>query len=287
MIVTFDTETTGLDTKSARIVELVFHITQGDAAPCEAAEVREYGWRLDPEMPIPPSATALHGITDADVMGKPTFARAAELIATVLKSATVIVGYNLDFDLRILKAEFERASLPWPVSPTVLIVDVYRLWGKLEPRKLTNAHARFCDGYLEDAHSARADVSATRRVLRGMLEMYPNDPPLSWEELALFINPDGMLRFGASNHLRWNGLPGSAPDADLLLITFGKHAGKAITVVAGTDSGYLRWIIDGAQRQDKPDAKSFPEHVVEACRQAIRLAPQAFTEWAKRQGGRA
>lgn len=292
MIITLDTETTGLDTKTARLIELALVTQPATSGPIDLLNRETHGqnhhWYFWPEMPIAPQSTAIHGITDDAVRDAPRFLDVVEDIAAVLRQATVIIGYNIDFDLRILRAEFERLKLEWPVSANALVIDAYRLWGKFEPRKLANAHAAFVGQPLADAHSAVADAHAARKVLDGMLFRHQNQLPLtaSWEELAVFINPDGMLRFGPSNHLRWNALPGAAPDADLLLITFGKHANKPITIIASIDAGYLRWIINGASRQDKPEAKSFPEHVVEACQQALKLAPAAFTEWAKRQGGR-
>jgi len=62
-----DLETTGLSVSSDRIVELtVFKIH-----PDGSDEFRSV--RINPEVPIPKSATAIHGITDEDVAGKPRF----------------------------------------------------------------------------------------------------------------------------------------------------------------------------------------------------------------------
>jgi DNA polymerase-3 subunit epsilon len=73
-LVFFDLETTGLSLKNDRIVELAFiKITpQGD--------VMERVRRFNPGVPIPPEATAVHGITDADVADEATFCQRARVI---------------------------------------------------------------------------------------------------------------------------------------------------------------------------------------------------------------
>ena len=70
--VAIDTETTGLDARNARIVEIARIKLQVDGT----REVRTR--RLNPGMPIGAAATAVHGITDADVASEPTFEQVAK-----------------------------------------------------------------------------------------------------------------------------------------------------------------------------------------------------------------
>src|SRR5690606_5341836 len=74
-LVFLDLETTGLSPAHDRIVELaIIKVTpQGD--------VLERVRRFDPGCPIPPEATAVHGIGDDDVRGEPPFARRARALA--------------------------------------------------------------------------------------------------------------------------------------------------------------------------------------------------------------
>ena len=77
-LVFFDLETTGLDMKNDRIIELAFikWTPRGD--------VLERERRFNPERPIPPEATAVHGITDADVANEVPFCRVAKSLVEML-----------------------------------------------------------------------------------------------------------------------------------------------------------------------------------------------------------
>ena len=74
-IVFFDLETTGINIVKDRIVEISFvkvHLT---------ARKNQKTRRINPEMPIPPESTAIHGITDEDVKDCPTFKEIAKSLA--------------------------------------------------------------------------------------------------------------------------------------------------------------------------------------------------------------
>lgn len=70
-IVFFDLETTGVQITRDRIVEISILKISPDG------ERETKTRRINPEMPIPAEASAVHGITDADVAGCPTFAQVA------------------------------------------------------------------------------------------------------------------------------------------------------------------------------------------------------------------
>jgi DNA polymerase-3 subunit epsilon len=65
-IIFFDLETTGVDTAKDRIVEISMVKVLVDGT--KQIKTR----RINPEMPIPAEATAVHGITDKDVKDEPT-----------------------------------------------------------------------------------------------------------------------------------------------------------------------------------------------------------------------
>ena len=83
----FDLETTGLNTSHDRIVEIsVLKVNVN-------GEEEQRVWLLDPEMPISPESTSVHGYTDEMVAGKPTFREKAKEIALFIGNADM-AGYN-------------------------------------------------------------------------------------------------------------------------------------------------------------------------------------------------
>ena len=91
----FDIESTGISPRADRIIELsVVKLMPDGSRP-------SHTWRINPEMPIPSDASAIHGILDADVADCPTFAQLAGEIATVFDDCDM-GGYNLTrFDITI------------------------------------------------------------------------------------------------------------------------------------------------------------------------------------------
>ena len=71
----FDIESTGVNAEHDRIVEIAVLKIFPDGT--SRSNVR----RINPEMPIPPSATAVHGISDADVAACPPFSEIAPKLA--------------------------------------------------------------------------------------------------------------------------------------------------------------------------------------------------------------
>lgn len=272
-VLVFDVETTGTDKRRDQVIELCVQYGLGSGAPSRT-------WRFKPSVPIHPGAQAVHGISIEDLEDAPPFAACADEIAQVFAEARVIVGYNLAFDIDMIQAEYERLSRP-PIDfsgQDKLIVDAFRLWQQFEPRSLQHAHQKFVGESFAAAHSASADVAATARVLDGMLRTF-GLAGQGWQEVAKACDPDGRLKgpnrsswVGPSKHLQWN-------EAGVIVMTFGKHAGVPLHIVAKTDAGYLRWVID----------KDFPPHVGEICRRAIETyrSPDELVGWARERYGQA
>ena len=86
-IVFFDLETTGTNISSDRIVEISLIKLHPDGRVLEKTR------RVNPEMHIPESATAIHHITDEDVASEPTFRQIASSLAQLI-SGCDIAGFN-------------------------------------------------------------------------------------------------------------------------------------------------------------------------------------------------
>lgn len=235
----FDLETTGLNTSHDRIVEMsVLKINvNGD----EEQRV----WLLNPEMPISPESTSVHGYTDAMVADKPTFRDKAKEIALFIGNAD-LAGYNiLKFDLPMLVEEFLRVDYDFDLKSRDFI-DVMNIYMKMEPRTLKSAYRYFCHAELEGAHGAMADTKATYDVLRAMLDKYQGvdyedgkgnksqGPTNDMKQLSEF-----------SAHHKYADLSGQIifDEEGKEVFMFGKHKGKRVEDVFRMEPPYYDWIM--------------------------------------------
>ncbi len=235
-----DLETTGVDSEIDRIVEIAVVKLMPDGT--RAGKVR----RLNPGMPIPPEASAIHGITDADVAGEPTFPQVAKSLAEYLSGCDV-AGYNArSFDVPMLRAAFAREGIDWPAAD-VRVVDPFEIFRRFEAHSLDRALAFYCDRQLGDAaHGAEADVNAALDVLEAQARYYRGDAPPSLADVdAMSRDPDWI---DSTGKLRWQG--------DVPVVNFGKHKDAA---VARVPASYWDWVLE----QDFPaDFVALVEDVV-------------------------
>ena len=103
--VLFDTETTGLDPLTGdRVIEFAALELVNDL-PTGAFFHRV----IDPQRDIPADASRIHGMTNADVAGKPVFADIAAELLEFLRDDP-LVAHNAAFDFGFMDAEFRRAG---------------------------------------------------------------------------------------------------------------------------------------------------------------------------------
>lgn len=229
----FDIESTGTNPRSDRIIDLAIVKLMPDGSR------EEHTFRVDPGIPIPRETTEIHGISDLDVLGKPSFGEIAEQLDEIL-SGCDLSGYNaIRFDIPMLAAEMDRAGRPFSLEGRNLI-DPQRIFHQREPRDLSAALQFYCGDQHTGAHGALDDVQATIRVLEGQLERYP-DLPLSAEALHKYCNPKHPHWVDSQGRLRWvNGE---------VAIGFGKNQGRLLKGLVATDNGFLNWIL----QNDFPD----------------------------------
>ena len=224
----FDIEATGLNIRTDRVVEL--SIIRVAADWTEQTQT----WLLNPTIPIPVESTAIHGITDADVAGCPTFSDVVDEIDAFLADCD-LAGYNLiHFDIPILQEEFLRCGRELDIDSR-RILDAQRIFHAMEPRDLTAALKFFCGRELVDAHGAEADARATLDVIKGEFEKY--DLPSDMEEVDRRFNARDPLNADRAGRFRWvNGE---------LCVNFGKKKGVSIRQLLENDPGFLKWITKG------------------------------------------
>jgi DNA polymerase-3 subunit epsilon len=233
-LICFDLETTGVNTRHDRIVEICVVKTEVDGS--QTVKTR----RLNPTIPIPEGASAVHGISDADVADEPTFRHVARSLLALF-SGCDLAGYNVkNFDLPLLKAEFARANISFP-EPDIRVVDPLVIFKQRERRDLQSAYAYYCDKSLENAHSAEADAVATMEVLVGQLDRY-EDLPDTVEALHDVCHPRDPDWIDPDGKLKWDG--------EIAVLTFGRHRGFPLGDLVRDERGYLEWLL----RQDFPES---------------------------------
>ena len=240
-LVVLDTETTGTSTKADRVVQIAL------TKVYPGGKEKEWSTYVNPGISIPPEATAIHGIDDEKVKDSPTFKDLAAVLAAGFRGAD-FCGFNVSFDLRILKAEFERVGLrPCPINGR--IVDAFSIFVEYHPRNLTAAAREYLSEDLEGAHDAVVDMRASWRIVKAQLERHQLSSSVEELHRKYFETPpDGCV--DSSGMLRWR--HGEA------VFVRGKY-GDTATPLKNVDHGYLRWII----------ANDFSEDLKRICRAAL------------------
>lgn len=219
----FDLETTGTDPDSDRIVELA--VLDPETEPGELVLL------FDPGVPIPPGASAVHGIRDEDVRGEPRFADRAEEIQRLFRGRR-LCGYNSrSFDTPFLDAALRRSGQAGLDLRSVEEVDLYRVWTAVEPgdgpgdRTLQAAVERHLGRLHLDAHGAAGDAGVLVELMEAMQEIHGLSPE---RMLDLSDPPEEVDRAGK---LRLDG--------GEVVFAFGRHQGEPV----GTHEDYLDWML--------------------------------------------
>lgn len=240
----FDLETTGLSLSRDRIVELaIIRVSpQGDVFE----KVRRY----NPEMPIPPEAANVHGITDDIVANEHPFRTTAKSLAKLLEPCD-LAGFNIRrFDLPILLAEFRRAGVTFEVNDRRLI-DMKIIFHREEPRDLSAAARFYLNRDHQDAHTALGDIRTTAAVLTAQLQKYGH-LPRSMDGLHAYCDEMGPF---LTEFDRWfSDTPAG------LKFNRGKHKGTLLGEVADAAPDYLEWMLR---------ADDMPAEVLEVVGQAL------------------
>jgi DNA polymerase III subunit epsilon len=222
-----DLECTGMNLSTDRIVEIAIVKIMPDGRKLVKRKL------LNPEVPIPPSQTDIHGITDEMVKDAPTFKQVANEIRQFIDISD-LAGYNSNrFDIPMLVEEFLRASLDLDFRSRKLL-DVQKIFHSMEQRTLSAAYKFYCNATLEHAHSAEADALATWEVLQSQVERYPQ-LGLTVDSILKCIGEDNTVDF-ARRMIMENGRE---------VFNFGKHKGRAVTDVLKAEPQYYDWMMKG------------------------------------------
>jgi DNA polymerase-3 subunit epsilon len=221
----FDLETTGLDPKRDRIVELAIILLSPDKDDFQRVR------RFSPGIPIHPEASAVHGIFDEDLVKEAPFESRARNLFRLLDPCD-LGGFNVRrFDLPMLIAEFARCGIQFD-HRNRRIIDVQTIYHRKEPRDLSAAARFYLDVQHTEAHTAMSDIQTTVAVLDAQLTRYPDLSP-DMDSLHSYCDRS-PLRIGFDEWFRREG--------EEIVFVKGKNKGQTLKSVAADKPDYLYWM---------------------------------------------
>lgn len=162
--VVLDTEATGLDSTTARVIQ----IAAVRVRDMKLIEMEAFERLVKPDIAIPPEATAVHGLgADAVAGAMPFSAVAADLDAFLGNS--IIIGHSVAYDLELLRREHERAGLVWRQPRALDVALLARLVAPTLAKYGLTQLCEFLDVKLEGRHTALGDARATVRILAALV----------------------------------------------------------------------------------------------------------------------
>lgn len=222
-----DLETTGTNLSIDRIVEIAIVKVNTDGSRIVKRKL------INPQMPIPPGASDVHGITNDMVKDAPTFRQVANEIKQFIENCD-LGGYNSNrFDIPLLVEEFLRAGQDISIDGRKLI-DVQRVFHLMEQRTLSAAYRFYCQKTLEGAHGAEVDALATWEVLQAQVERYPEIGE-TIESICAFCGEEDLVDF-ARRFIKIDCKE---------VFNFGKHKGRAVEDVLKSEPQYYDWMMKG------------------------------------------
>jgi len=245
-LIFFDLEATGVSVSDDRIVDIAMIRKQPDGTQDSLTSL------VNPGVPIPKEATAIHHITDAMVAGAPTIKELAPRIIEFMGEAD-LGGFNiLKYDLPLLSAEFRRAGYELILEGR-RIADAFAIFQKMEPRNLTAAYKIYCGKPLENAHRAEADARASFEIFEAQLGHYPALPQDIAGISAFCMAARDANSVDRDGKFVWR-------EGEVVFGFGGKHRGKTLREVVRADRGYINWMIEKA---------NFGSDVTKLCRDAL------------------
>jgi DNA polymerase-3 subunit epsilon len=247
LILSLDTETTGLDLDRDRIVELgvrYFYMGEPFSKPMNI--------RINPEIRIPEGASAVHGIYDRDVAKSPTFSQILPRLKEHLdgsvasqelgrKVVPVLCGYNIqEYDTPLLNRQIREAGDSLQLADDRILDPIWI--SKAAARRSSSRLGDVCAKYgisIVNAHAAWADADAAVRVLMAMVRC---GHLVDNVEKALFVMKASRVHSNddRAHFQHYIYTDRTVPAEPVLRIGFGKHQGVDL---ADLPVDYLRYLM--------------------------------------------
>jgi DNA polymerase-3 subunit epsilon len=166
VFVCLDCETTGLDAKADRVIEVaVAKFSFGQV-------IDAYESLINPECPIPDASIAIHHIKPEMILNKPTI---EQVLPNLLKliDQHVIIGHGVEFDVQLLIQAAERHKIPCHLGTnrTIDTLRLARLYGESPVNSLESLRMHF-NIENEGAHRAMSDVIVNREVFKRLCHRF-------------------------------------------------------------------------------------------------------------------
>ncbi len=163
-VVAFDLETTGLDVRRDRVVQVGAVAMLGS----KILDAPRLDCLIDPGVPIPAPSTRIHGLGDADVVGAMRFGACVDSLRELF-SGRVIVGHNIGFDLAVLRYEAAREGVAWHDPPALDIAPLVGALERLLPDLGLESIASLFGVTIKGRHNAFGDAMAAAEIFSLLL----------------------------------------------------------------------------------------------------------------------
>lgn len=199
----YDTETTGVRPDKDRVIEI---------AAFDPVLNRTFEKLINPGMPIPSEATAIHHITNEMVQDAPSFAQIGVEFSQFCEGETVLIAHNNDtFDMLFLRNEYARHELALPEWKYLDSLKWARRYRPDLPRHSLQFLREVYQIAANNAHRALDDVIVLHQVFSYMVD------DLLMEDIMRLMNKP----------------------RDIQHMPFGKYQGKPLKEVPGD---YVTWM---------------------------------------------
>jgi len=248
-LVFFDLETTGINVSKDRIVEIACVKVMPDGSIITRPEKpgSENRFIINPEMPIPPESSAVHGIYDEHVTEAPTFRQIAKALFKFMHDCD-LAGFNSNkFDIPLLAEEFMRVGVDFSMEGRN-VIDVQVIFHMMEKRTLGAGYKFYCGKDLSGAHEALPDTMATYEILKAQIERYKDSEVENekGEAIRPVQNDMEVLHHTSQRHKIADFAGRLVYNADgEVCLNFGKFKGTPLTQVFEKERGYYAWMMNG------------------------------------------
>lgn len=164
--VVLDLETTGLDARSARAVQIgAVRIEEG-----RIVEDAKLDRLVNPGIPIPAATTAIHGISDVAVADAPCFAELLPEIEAFVGDA-IVIGHTIGYDLSVMKREYELANRAWRQPRALNVPTLARLAAPTLAHHSIDHLCNWLDVPKTGRHTALGDAETTARLFLALIPL--------------------------------------------------------------------------------------------------------------------